>query len=90
MLKIDLLGGQLFKLADQVTWMSLAVGGCLRSFLKYDDPGQRVLHDIDAQRLIPGAFEAALVDDSPTRALLPGLRLSVRLLATVFAPPVIP
>lgn len=50
-----------------------------------DDPGQRVLHDIDAQRLIVSAFEAALVDDSPTRALLPGLRLAVRLLATVFA-----
>jgi hypothetical protein len=56
-----------------------------------DDPGQRVLHDIDAQRLILDAFEAALVDDSPTRALLPGLRLAIRLLATgVRCSPVVP
>jgi hypothetical protein len=35
--------------------------------------------------LILDAFEAALVDDSATRAQLPGLRLAVRLLGTVFA-----
>jgi len=50
-----------------------------------DDPCQRVLHDLDAQRLILDAFEAALVDDSPDRAFLPGLRYAVRMLATVFA-----
>jgi len=44
-----------------------------------------VLHDLDAQRLILDAFEAALVDDSPDRAFLPGLRYAVRMLATVFA-----
>lgn len=57
----------------------------LEEFEDSDDPCQRALHDIDAQRLILDAFEAALSDDSPNRALPPGLRYTVRMLGTVFA-----